>query len=87
METKCIVLGAQPSESKKPKPIEFIHAIVREKGGAGVSDRMSLPKQYLNLELISPALNLGYYDTIFAYDTERRTGRTYLGHWNDGVAE
>ena len=81
--TKCIVIGEQPTESKK-KPIEFVRLICV--APIRIDYAKAYPHNYKNIELISPKCYEGL-DVMFAYDNTRSDGVIYLGHWNDGVAE
>lgn len=81
--TKCIVIGEQPTESKK-KPIEFVKALIIVP--IRIEKAIVRPNIYKNIELIAPKCYEGL-DVMFAYDNTRQDGAIYLGHWNDGVAE
>jgi len=81
--TKCIVIGEQPTESKK-KPIEFVKYI-DVNGGKNKPDAQ--PKDWKNIERIASKFRGMSYSLMYAYDNNRDEGALYLGHWNDGVAE
>lgn len=80
--TKVIILGQEPKEEKKLKPIEFKYSLLSTCKEFKVA--VANPKNYLNIELICK--DYGYsYDLMFAYDSNRKEGTFYVGHFNDGV--
>lgn len=85
MATKVIILGEEPREVKKLKPIEFKWLWER---ADKISGDMANPNQWSFIELIAPKYQ-GGYDLMFAYDSpeHRNLGACFLGHFNDGVVE
>lgn len=81
--TKVIILGQEPKEEKKLKPIEFVKSLTSM---LNIQNSFSSPKGYNHVELISRKYN-SEYDLMFAYDEDRNKGNLYLGHFNDGVVE
>ena len=84
--TKVTVLGQEPKEEKKLKPIEF-----KEQCNYNEWHHVQFkPKEFAYIELISKSfvdkndINL---DLMFAYDGRRSDGMLFLGHFNDGVVE
>lgn len=75
--TKCIVLGEGNEESKKG--IEFTSCV--NASTQCFDDVGTEPRDWDNIELVLHS----DIDIMFAYDTDRRNGCLYLGHWNDGV--
>ncbi|PHJ51476.1 hypothetical protein VF04_34980 [Nostoc linckia z7] len=84
--TKVIILGEQPKEEKKLKPIELIKWISSIKGiceGAVVK-----PSEYDFVVLLSRLYDGSAYDLMYVYDkNQQMSGTLYLGHFNDGVVE
>ena len=79
--TKCIVLGEQPTEEKKPiEFVKFLYAI-KLTFEPVESDK---PKDYNRIELVCRNYSGGDYDIMLAYDSNRDSGCLYLGHWNGG---
>lgn len=85
--TKVIVLGNQPKEEKKLKPIEFVYAIIESKGKPRIDKTRSTPSMWNNIELLSKSQSIDYYDSMFAYDDDTSMGIIFFGHFNDGVVE
>ena len=83
MSTKVTILGQEKEEAKKVlKPIEFCKSLTNS---GGIEKASTPASRYKNIELIRR--NLGGFDLMFAYGTERDSGALYLGHFNDGVVD
>ena len=82
--TKVIILGQEPKEEKKLKPIEFVKAIPDT---GKLQNPNYKPSEFENIELICKNYYHEDFDLMFAYDLERSRGCLYLGHFNDGVTE
>lgn len=80
MTKVTIIGGATPIEKKKP--IEFVKYI----GIIGISNALSVPHIWDNIELICKNYGDGY-DLMFAYNSNREDGIAYLGYFNDGIVE
>lgn len=87
MSTKVTIIGQEPTQERKLKPIEFVKHVSITKSELGVNDYETEPKDWLNIELVSKSNNKKYYDIMFAYDDDRSDGTIYLGYFNDGVIE
>lgn len=83
--TKVIILGQEPKEEKKLKPIEFVKFLSRK---LSLEDQPTYgAKDWDNVELICKRYTTKY-DLMFVYDdNDRENGILYLGHFNDGVVE
>lgn len=84
MKTKVIVLGQEPKEEKKLKPIEFKQVLLATK--FMFKDTDAKPNEYENVELICKRYD-GKMDLMFTYFNDRDEGVLFLGHFNDGVVE
>ena len=84
--TKVIILGQEPKEEKKLKPIYFQQFLKRSIDN-GFCRECSDPKEWDNIELISLNYTEDGLDLMYAYDKRRNEGYLYLGHFNDGVVE
>ena len=78
MSTKVTIIGEDKPSSTKC--IEFIKAC---QDGVWVTP-ITQPCEWANIELIARNF-VGIFDLMFAYDTNRRAGVLYLGHFNDGI--
>lgn len=81
--TKIVILGQEPKQEKKLKPIEFKSVLL---GNLKFGEPLLKPIRFKYIELIC----LNYcceHDLIFAYDENRSGGCFYVGHFNDGVVE
>lgn len=79
--TKVTILGQEPKEVKKLKPIEFTENLTLAKE---IDKNCLAPNRWENIELICAG---GTFDIMFAYNEDRNGGCLYLGHFNDGVVE
>ena len=84
--TKVTIIGSEPKEQKKLKPIEFVRCDEGLKRKGRVKPEFK-PKDFDNIELISESNSLEHYDIMFAFDDNRSGGFIYYGHFNDGVVE
>lgn len=84
MATKVTILGPEPKEEKKVKPIEFKYMLSSTCKEFKVT--VTNPKNYLNIELICKDYGYGF-DLMFAYNSNRKEGTFYVGYFNDGVVE
>lgn len=83
--TKVIILGQEPKEEKKLKPIEFttyINSTLYTQ-----IDISSPPRDWANVVLICRNWGKRSLDLFYAYDDDVDSGCLYLGHFNDGVVE
>lgn len=81
--TKVTIIGQEPKEEKKLKPIEFLKCV----GENETDSVLCEPNEFKYIELVSTKY-LGCYDMLYARNTEERTaGVYYLGHFNDGIVE
>jgi len=84
MKTKVIILGQEPKEEKKLKPIEFVKHLSFDL--ICFEDPCNDPCDFENIELICENYDKGV-DLMFAYNEDRNYGFLYAGHFNDGVVE
>lgn len=80
--TKCIVIGEEPKEAKKPIGIVYVLTSYLE-----VKNCNATLKVFSCIELICKNYGKGF-DLMFGYKNpnNRSEGSLFLGHWNDGVA-
>ena len=81
--TKVIILGQEPKEEKKLKPIQFVKFL---SSALNFQYSTGLPKNFDHIELIRRNYN-HEYDLMYVYNEDRNEGTLYLGHFNDGVVE
>lgn len=79
--TKVTILGQEPKEVKKLKPIEFTDFLSQDK--KFIEDSLDA-NIWVNIELVA---RYSAFDIMFAYDDDRNKGCLYIGHFNDGVVE
>jgi len=83
--TKVTILGQEPKEEKKLKPIEFVKYL---NGVAGVNGDCCLPSEWRNIVLLSKDYFKCGHDLMLAYSFGvNNDACLYLGHFNDGVVE
>lgn len=81
--TKVTILGQEPKEEKKLKPIEFVKFLDYDfKFKKGALE----PRFCDNIKLICLDYSDGF-DLMFGFKEDKRAGTLYLGHFNDGVVE
>lgn len=82
--TKVIILGEQPQEEKKLKPIEFVQLMGNgmEWVVSGVNDNP--PSRFDEVILIQRNFQYGIFD-LFAVKSGSCQYALFLGHFNDGV--
>lgn len=79
--TKVIILGQEPQEEKKLKPIEATHCLQKESLIMYKSEYYL--KHYNELRVIKTNKYLPDFDCIIISED----GYVFLGHFNDGIVE
>ena len=86
--TKVIILGQEPKEEKKLKPIEFVKLFTED---CEIIEPYAIckPKYFDHIELICRNYVDNSLDLMFAYRNKygRNQGTLIFGHFNDGVTE
>lgn len=89
MATKCVVLGAIPTNDAAPTPIEFTHYHSNNKEKWDYINGHISPSGWAYIELVCKNYKDGK-DLMFVFDdADDRSDNSWLvlGYWNDGFVE
>lgn len=82
--TKVTILGQEPKEEKKLKPIEFVsHINLRLNRRVDISLTQH-PTNWDNIILLEKE-HIDDLDLMYAWDDDKLHCALFLGHFNDGV--